>query len=1477
MFILSLRGPTTLSLAVTVLLGAFTANAAAYTMMGDVLSHEQNDHNVTFRCENGSVRLSFLDEGIIRVHMAPDGRFPADTLHENENGPYMVVRYSWPGVPYGISEGFDYDLEGTVYNIRAGEFSVKVRKQPFKLAFYDKNGRRLVMEKEGVVNAGLGHEASKVYETMHLPDDEHFFGFGAYNNPIDMRGRKMTCYATEMERKPPCGGFPVPFFYSTNGYGIFFNNLDDDATLEMGTTLGEYRFWATSGGMEGWDMDYYIMLGPKFEDVLKRYIKIVGPPMLPEKWFFGHIQCKCCDWAQKDIVNVARRYRAGDWPCDVIIIDMQGMKKDFQWTELYPDPAAMYAELDKTGFKTGLSTALFVDLFDWKRYDPTVPAICAEYWSLHLPRLKDGNAFWWQDNSERFTKYSAMQAFANGYESHELFGSLWAKNVVEGMESEGFHGRPVISRGGPIGGHRYIIPFAGDVPHGLEYITDDLNWLRNGSLSLYPFLLVELGGFKGENPLSEQNVIRRMINLVPVVPICRAHGTGDQGAMLPWQLTERQQDLYRYYLKFRYRLVPYIYSAAIEAAETGRPILAPIAFDYTEDTVTYDKGYTFLIGRQLLAAPVLEKADSRSVYLPEGNWFHYWTGRKYKGGRTVTVAAPLYGRDGLPLFVKAGAVIPMMPEMSYIYENKPEPVTLDVWPAEGTSSRWEVLDRETVKSATRKTVLVCAEDEEAIEITIDPAEISYELVVHLDSETAEVTAGGRKLQKLAGKADFDSAAEGWFLGSGLFYGNPELVTLNIKLPAGGGGHTVRIAKQAAGEKTLPGPSAGFIRPESITATASSINCYLEPRYSCDGSGLTEDRHTNLISKTGPHCPLKPEGTMWLGGWVTDKTWILYEFDRPYSLGVMKVWNFNQITPGADPKDLTGRGIRRCRIEHSIDGGQWQELGEFELARADATSSYTHNSEIDFGGTTAKMVKITVLDTYGEDLAGLSEVRFGLSEEPAATESPSPPARVAMCGKPGESPAVTKVRLTEESPLFKMVLDYADCLLENGRDTYGKHHCPLVAAALDRRTLSLMHSFVQIEGQRPGDRVLTGANPQHDQNLYQILYALSEVTGDEYYAQEADRILKWFFENCQSPATGLMAWGEHMGWCFYRESVIFRRGDNHEFFGPWTLWDRSFDLAPLACERFARGLWNHQIADYSGDFSRHAGYIRHRTDKGANFPRHGGFYIATWANAYARTPDEVFLIAIETVLDYFESTRNPKTGIIPCCSCQPSVAWPPSNLSLAIDLWDSAKLVPPELAEKMRRSTAKIDEIFLKIPHDVSPAGAGLVHSLDADMLDVGGLKRHEKARHRTTPWSMAYGVVPEAPLAMAIYQRYRQTKDDRLRNLVLGSAERYIGTMPPKGGDLSLYPGAVASTVSLMTAAYTITGEGRYLDEAQRLADAAIEIFFDESCPLPKASSNNDHYEAITGGDSLMSAIFTVWAVENCPRAADLLARNFSR
>jgi alpha-glucosidase (family GH31 glycosyl hydrolase) len=470
---------------------------------------------------------------------------------------------------------------------------------------------------------------------------------------------------------------------------------------------------------------------------------------------------------------------------------------NYEWASEFGDTKKMFNTVKGLRFKTILSSGVQGPLYDWIAYDPTVPKECERLAATFLPRNIDGIDSWRQDNSEKYHRHAKKPFFRNGYEAHNLFGALWAKNAVEALESIGFYGRPVVSRGGPVGGHRYIIPWPGDLPHGLDLLPVDLNWVRNGGLSAYPFTTVNLGGWGGGHGLEEQNLIRRVINIIPIVPVSQLVGWNKTGenAMLPWDMSPGQQNLLRYYLKFRYRLHPYIYSSALEGHLTGRPILAALVFDYPDDPNTYNKDYHFMLGRQILTAPVLEETDKWDVYLPKGTWVHYWTGKKYAGSQTVTVDAPLYGRDGLPLFVKAGAIIPMMPEMSYVYEKKPDPITLDVYPAEGRTSTCIMYDRKTPKnSPVTQTRFKCSDDATKIEISTGESDTAYELWVHSDNKPASVTVDSKELTCLDTRAAYDAAAEGWYYGPGCFYGSEKLATLNIKVAKDSGSRLIRIAK-----------------------------------------------------------------------------------------------------------------------------------------------------------------------------------------------------------------------------------------------------------------------------------------------------------------------------------------------------------------------------------------------------------------------------------------------------------------------------------------------------------------------------------------------------------------------------------------------------------------------------------------------------------------------------------------------------------
>lgn len=463
----------------------------------------------------------------------------------------------------------------------------------------------------------------------------------------------------------------------------------------------------------------------------------------------------------------------------------------------------------------------------------------------------------------------------------------------------------------------------------------------------------------------------------------------------------------------------------------------------------------------------------------------------------------------------------------------------------------------------------------------------------------------------------------------------------------------------------------------------------------------------------------------------------------------------------------------------------------------------------------------------------------------------------------------------------LVKAYADVMIEKGRDTYGPKSSPLFAAALNRYTFRI-GNFPDIEGIRSSDRITTGANPMTDENLYQILYALSVITHDPSYAAEADKALKFFFENAQSPVTGLMAWGEHTGWSFELEKAISPFNFFHEFARPWVLWNQCYRLAPDPCVKFAHGLWDHQISDQvTGNFSRHATWDKHDPGKDFDFPRHGGFYMATWARAYADTKDPVFLKAIETLTDRYQRKASAKSGAIPAESSKRNPIprmWPLSNLSMAIDLTDAASLLGSSdkaLSTKMLDEAAGIDRTFLALKHDEGDKGTFFVSSANVDTLEPLPDADHSAYSHL---WEESYGVSPSSNYANVCYRRYLQLPEsetkEAYRKLILDCANLYLRSDPNLTS--TIYPGVFGGVIWMLVDAYGISGDSAYLKRAEHFAQLAAESFFRGDIPLPTASSVSTHYESITGGDSLMASLLYLWNHQQ-PRPYDINMINCDR
>ncbi|MHC5061771.1 MAG: hypothetical protein ACYTFK_11890 [Planctomycetota bacterium] len=265
----------------------------------------------------------------------------------------------------------------------------------------------------------------------------------------------------------------------------------------------------------------------------------------------------------------------------------------------------------------------------------------------------------------------------------------------------------------------------------------------------------------------------------------------------------------------------------------------------------------------------------------------------------------------------------------------------------------------------------------------------------------------------------------------------------------------------------------------------------------------------------------------------------------------------------------------------------------------------------------------------------------------------------------------------------------------------------------------------------------------------------------------------------------MAWGEHLSWNFYTEAASGQKV-HHEFNALWPLWDQVYRLTPQAGFDFAMGLWDHQIDNQTtGAFSRHANYYSHGTAKDKEFPRHGGYYIQTWANAYQQSTDTTYkdtmATAIEVLIDGYNAHRGPATDAIPSTFATTEY-WPQSCMKLAISVWEAAVILEADgrnaLADKLINFAARTDTVYQAAPHELYPGGRGFIQK--SSIFDLGDVSTW------ATMWANAYGGAISAKNAVSCKDRYDQIHDvwgfetiaQGYKDIILDAADMYLTSDP---------------------------------------------------------------------------------------------------
>ena len=345
----------------------------------------------------------------------------------------------------------------------------------------------------------------------------------------------------------------------------------------------------------------------------------------------------------------------------------------------------------------------------------------------------------------------------SGQEMHNLYSLLFQKASFEAVAEGTGHRGLVNSRSGTAGMQRYPICWSGDPNCEWE---DMLTTLRAGlsmGLSGVPFWSCDTAGCVARVGHLTPELWIRWSQWSMFISHTRLHGLESGPRFVPWTFGDRAVENFRKYAKLRYRLLPYIYSQAYKSTRTGLPMMMAMVLEFQDDPNTYSMEDQYMFGDAFLVAPVYTPANRRTVYLPEGKWFDYWTAEEYEGPITLHVQPPL---EVLPLYIKGDSIIPMGPDMSYVGEKPFNPITLDVWLcSEAECTIYD--DDEIVQCSVRRK-------EDRVIVDVSASKKTYIVKLNRTDTPASVKLNGAELPRIASAVEFEESEQGWYF-------NPALV------------------------------------------------------------------------------------------------------------------------------------------------------------------------------------------------------------------------------------------------------------------------------------------------------------------------------------------------------------------------------------------------------------------------------------------------------------------------------------------------------------------------------------------------------------------------------------------------------------------------------------------------------------------------------------------------------------------------------
>lgn len=621
--------------------------------------------------------------------------------------PYEEKVFENAVFPLEGRQAYSLEDKGECLSLSTGRMELRLQKRPWQLSVL-LDGKPLTHENVCDSNVDnmckylpIGFDCDgqgnvvKVRETMYMYSDENFYGFGEKFTGFNKRGQVIHCrqsdaLSTNTERSYQ----NIPYFMSSRGYSILLNTYTDNV-CDMGVGSG------VSYGMEVADkmLDYVMFCDRDYKGLLEGYTALTGrSPMIP-KWAFGLWMSKCSYRTQEEVETVARTLREKKIPADVIHIDgWQKMSNSGVWEwdlERFPNPQGMIQTLKDLHFHLSLWMWPYIRVgadsyefakekgylvmnekgevatfhsaatndFYFAAFDFTNPEMVEWYKGLVKNVVKDGVGVIKTDFSEALPLDAVYHDGSNGLQGHNKLPLLYAKTIYEACAEVKLPAgeRPMLwGRSGYAGSQNYPGNWAGDSSTHENNLACVLRSGLSIGLSGVPFWGHDIGGFYNtdsdgyECPPTEQQYVRSA-QFGLLSPLSRCHGKTPRE---PWNFSERAQEIFGAYDRLRYRLAPYLYSTAIQAHNTGLPMLRALLLEFPDDFTVQNVGMEYMLGESLLVAPIFDQDDLR-VYLPQGQWACLRTGEFTSGGRWVRPENTL---ENIPVYLRENTAVPMRSE-----------------------------------------------------------------------------------------------------------------------------------------------------------------------------------------------------------------------------------------------------------------------------------------------------------------------------------------------------------------------------------------------------------------------------------------------------------------------------------------------------------------------------------------------------------------------------------------------------------------------------------------------------------------------------------------------------------------------------------------------------------------------------------------------------------------------------------------------